>query len=175
MLDLAKDADRGAKEVEAKAHAMEEKIVSTASRAIEDFKSSEDFKTEVGDAVYNVYMKGFIECKAKVSKAFSGLNLRGFIANAGDEGEEESEAETEAKTSKKVLVTKLEETRTVAITEIMVAEGAEEPMEIMAKIVTEKDKLSVMMEMMEVIKRVGIEEEIVGFVSMLEAIAQVVA
>lgn len=99
-LDLAKDADRRAKEAKAKAHAIEEKMALEASHAIKDFKSLEDFKTEVGEAMFDAYLKGFAECKMNVLKAFFGLDLQGIIADARVEGdEEESEAEAEAKTS----------------------------------------------------------------------------
>lgn len=50
VLDLAKDADRRAK---AKACAMDEKTALVASRAVKDFKGSEDFKAEVGEAMYD--------------------------------------------------------------------------------------------------------------------------
>lgn len=62
----------------------------------------------------------------------------------------------------------MEETGTVAITEAMVAKGVEELVEIVVETVTEKDKLSVMA---EVIKRARTEEEIACFVSVQEVMA----
>lgn len=58
MLGLAKEADQRAKETEAKASTMKEKIELVKSRAIKDFKNLEDFKIEVEEAVYDAYLKG---------------------------------------------------------------------------------------------------------------------
>lgn len=73
-------------------------MASVASRAVEEFKGLEDFKSKVGEATYDAYLKGFAKWKEKVSKAFSHLDLLDNIIEVGEqEKEEEGEAEVEAK------------------------------------------------------------------------------
>lgn len=101
---IAEDTDRRAKEAEAKAQVAEEKPASAASRTTKDFKNfknSKDFKDEVGEVVLDAYLKGFVECKAKVSVAYSDLDLKDIFANAGEqEGEEGGE---EAKRAEPII------------------------------------------------------------------------
>lgn len=100
---IAKDNNNRAKEVEAKACTVKEKvtlIASVASLAIKNFKNSEDFKNGVGEAIYNAYLKGFTMCKVKVSEAFSGLDLQDIIA----EDEEQEEEDVKVKTRPKLLM-----------------------------------------------------------------------
>lgn len=72
---MTKEANWGAKGGEAKASTIEVKVALAVSCAVEDFKGSKDFKSEVGKAVYDAYLKGFTKCKAKIFEAFSGLDL----------------------------------------------------------------------------------------------------
>lgn len=92
---IAKDTDRRAKEAEAeaKAQATKEKVALAASRTIEDFKNSEDFKDKVGEAILDDYLKGFAKYKAKVSAAHFGLDLKNIIALAEEQEGEEEEGE----------------------------------------------------------------------------------
>lgn len=83
-LNPSKEADWKAM---AKTLTMDEKSVSTVSLAIKDYKGLKDF--QVGEAIYNAYLKGFAECKAKVFEAFSGLDLQGIKVDTGEEREEE--------------------------------------------------------------------------------------
>lgn len=54
---IAKDTYQRAKEAEAKAQAAKEKA---ASHAIENYKHTKEFKDEVGEAIINAYLKGFV-------------------------------------------------------------------------------------------------------------------
>lgn len=47
------------KAIENKAKAIEVKVALAASQAIEGYKNFESFKEEVGEAVYDTYLKGF--------------------------------------------------------------------------------------------------------------------
>lgn len=58
-LDRVEDADQKAKEVDAKAHATDEKVALAMPYAITDFKNLEDFKAEVGEAINDAYPKDF--------------------------------------------------------------------------------------------------------------------
>lgn len=65
-----------------KVKAVEDKVKVTeaeASRAIESYKNFEDFKSEVEEATYDAYLKGFIECEAKVFEAFFSLDLQDIV------------------------------------------------------------------------------------------------
>lgn len=139
---------------------MKEKTASAASHAIEDFKSLEDFKIEVGEAMYDAYLKGFVEFKAQVSKAFFDLDLQGIIAET-EEQEEEEEVKTEVgvEAFDKTSIAKAKEVKVATTMEIMATEGGEELEEFVAEATTKKDKLSVIV---EVIKKAGIEEETTG-------------
>lgn len=64
----------------AKAQAAEAKVALVGTWAIDEYKKSEDFKGEVGEAAYDAFLKGFTKCKGKVIKAFSDLDLGNIIA-----------------------------------------------------------------------------------------------
>lgn len=68
VFDLAKEANWRAKEAEVKTPAVKEKATLVVSCAIENFKGLGDFKNELGEALYDAYLKGFAECKAKSLK-----------------------------------------------------------------------------------------------------------
>lgn len=68
--------------------------VKVAPQAIEDYKKSENLKEEVGEAVYDTYLKEFAKCKVKVSETFSSLDLWDKVAKAEEQQEEEKETET---------------------------------------------------------------------------------
>lgn len=142
-----------------------------ASCAVEDFKILEDFKIEVGDVVYDTYLKGFSKCKAKVSIAFSSLDLQDIVADAKEEGEEgESEAEDEAKTPEKAFVAKVEKFEVVTTTRTVAIRDSKKPEAAIVKVAIEENKLSIAV---EVLKKVGIKEDTAGSTSMQEDIAQV--
>lgn len=168
---LAKDTNGRAKEVEAKAHATEEKGASVASWAIQDYKNFENFKSKVGEAIYDAYLKGFTECNEKVFEAFSGLDLQSIIIEIEEqEEEEEVKGKTEAKIDNETLIIKAEEAKTIIAVDIEATKDVEQPKEVEFSEVAKMDKISAAM---EVIEKAWIEEATEGNASIWETIEQV--
>lgn len=79
------------KATETKARAIEVEVASVGTQAIENYKKLVKFWDEVGEATYDAFQKGFVECKDKVIKDFPDLDLRSIIAEEPDQQKEEEE------------------------------------------------------------------------------------
>lgn len=49
------------------------------TRAIKEYRKSEDIKGKVDEAIYDAFLKGFAKCMEKVTKAFPNLNLKSIV------------------------------------------------------------------------------------------------
>lgn len=107
------------KVAEDRAKAIETKAASVTSQAVEDYRTSKDFKEEVGGAIYDAYLKGFTEYRLKVSRAFSNLDLKDIIVE-GKEQEDDKEGEDE---EPKVATMKVKVAKSKGTKEVETMEG----------------------------------------------------
>lgn len=59
--------------------------------AIKEYRKFKDFEDEVSEVAYDAFLKGFVEYKGKVTKAFPNLDLESIMAEEPEQQEEEEE------------------------------------------------------------------------------------
>lgn len=88
---IAWEAQERVQAIEAKTQTTELQVIYVGVRAVEEHKKFKNFKDEVVQGAYDAFQLKFMECKKKVIKALSELNLDSIITIEPEQEEEGAE------------------------------------------------------------------------------------
>lgn len=91
--ERAKETEDRAKVVESQARATEEAVATIIAWAVEMYKDSDAFVSDATVATASIYVTGFNDYKAKVTKAYTGIDLHRIIPIGEMEEEEDNSTE----------------------------------------------------------------------------------
>lgn len=89
----AKAIEDPTKNVESQARAAEEAVTTIMAWVIEMYKNSNAFVSDATVVAASIYIAGFNDCKAKVTKAYAGIDLHCITPNDAMEEEEDNSVE----------------------------------------------------------------------------------